>query len=80
MSASLNSGAEPGAGVQSTPTQPAPVSGQGSGSGKRKKSTRSRKQTETYSLTTHQQKLTQKPSKTKARNARGVKASEALRH
>ncbi len=75
MSASLNSGAEDGAGVQSTPTQPPPVSGQGSGSGKRKKSTRSRKQTETYSLTTHQQ--TPKPRKAKARNVRGVKASDA---
>ncbi len=63
--------------MQSTPSQPAPVSGQGSGSGKRKKSTRSRKQTETYSLTTRQHKLTQKPRKTKARNARGVKASDA---
>ncbi len=74
MSASLNSGAEAGAGVQSTPTQPPPVSGQGSGSGKRKTSTRSRKQTETYSLTTRQQ--TPKPRKAKARNARGVKASD----
>ncbi len=76
MSASPNSGAEPGVGVQSTSTQPTPVSGQGSGSGKRKKSSRSRKQTETYSLTTHQQKLTPKLRKTKARNAKGVKASE----
>ncbi len=32
---------------------------------------------ETYSLTTHQQKLTPKPRKTKARNAKGVKASDA---
>ncbi len=77
MSASLTSGAEPGAGVQSTSTQPTPVSGQGSGSGKRKKSSRSRKQMETYSLTTRQQKLTPKLRKTKARNAKGVKASDA---
>ncbi len=83
VSTSPNSGAEPGAGVQSTPTQPTPVSVQGSGSGKRKKS-HSRKQTETYSLqtetyslTTRQQKLTPKPRKTKARNAKGVKASDA---
>ncbi len=75
MSASLNSGAEPRAGVQSTPTQSPPVSRQGSGSGKRKKSTRSRKHTETYSLTTRQQ--TPKTRKAKARNARGVKASDA---
>ncbi len=74
MSASLNSGAEPGAGVQSTPTQPTPVSGQGSGSGKRKKSTRSCKHMETYSLTIRQQ--TSKPRKAKARNARGIKASD----
>ncbi len=75
MSASLNSGAETGAGVQSTSTQPTPVSGQGSGSGKRGRSARSRKQTETYSLTTRQQKLTPKIRKTKARTAKGVKAS-----
>ncbi len=75
MSASLNSEAEAGAGVQSTPTQPPPVSGQGNGSGKRKKSTHSLKQTETYSLTTRQQ--TPKPRKAKARNPRGVKASDA---
>ncbi len=75
MSASLNSGAEPGAGVQSTPTQPPPVSGQGSRYGKRKKSTRSRKQTETISLTTRQQ--TPKPRKAKVKTARGVKASDA---
>ncbi len=73
MSASLNSGA----GVQSTSTQPTPISGQGSGSGKRKKSSHTRKQTETYSLTTRQQKLTPKSRKTKTRNARGVKASDA---
>ncbi len=75
MSASLNSGARPGAGVQSTSTQPTPVSGQGSGSGKRGRFSRSRKQTETYSLTTRQQKLTPKTRKAKARNAKGVKAS-----
>ncbi len=75
MSASLNSGAEVRTGIQSTPTQPPPVSGQGSGSRKRKKSTRSRKTTETYSLTTRQQ--TPKPRKAKAKNARGVKASDA---
>ncbi len=75
MSASLNSGAGPGAGVQSTPVQQTSVSGQGSGSGKRNRSSRSRKQTETYSLTTRQQKLTPKPRKAKARNAKGVKAS-----
>ncbi len=75
MSASLNSGAEPGVGIQSTSTQPTPVSGQGSGSGKRGRSSRSRKQTETYSLTTRQQKLTPKTRKAKARTAKGVKAS-----
>ncbi len=75
MSASLNSEAGLGAGVQSTPVQQASVSGQGSGSGKRNKSLRSRKQMETYSVTTRQQKLTPKPRKAKARNVKGVKAS-----
>ncbi len=75
MSASLNSGAEPGAGIQSTSFQPTPVSGQGNGSGKRGRSSRSRKQMETYSLTTRQQKLTPKTRKAKARTAKGVKAS-----
>ncbi len=75
MSASLNSEAGPGADVQSTPVQQASVSGQGSGSGKRNKSSCLRKQMETYSLTTRQQKLTPKPRKPKARNAKGVKAS-----
>ncbi len=75
MSASLNSEAGPGAGVQSTPAHPAPVSRQGSGSGKKGKSSRTRKQTETYSLTTHQQTLTPKPRKAKARKAKGVKTS-----
>ncbi len=75
MSASLNSGAEPGAGVQSTSTQPTPVSGQGSGSGKRGRSARLHKQMETYSLTTRQQKPTPKTRKDKARAAKGVKAS-----
>ncbi len=75
MSASLSYGAEHGAGVQSTSIQPTPVSRQGSGSGKRGKSSHSCKQTETYSLTTRQQKLTPKTRKAKARNAKGVKAS-----
>ncbi len=61
--------------VQSTSTQPTPVSGQGSGSGKRGRSARLRKQMEPYSLTTRQQKQTPKTRKTKARTAKGVKAS-----
>ncbi len=75
MSASLNSGAGPGAGVQSIPTQSSPISGQRSGSGTRKRSTCSHKNTETYSLTTRQQ--TPKARKAKARNAKGVKTSGA---
>ncbi len=75
MSASLNSEAGPGAGVQSNPAHQASVSGQGSGSEKRNKSSRSRKQMKTYSLTTHQQTLTPKPRKAKARKTKGVKTS-----
>ncbi len=75
MSASLNSEAGPRAGMQSTPVRQGSVSGQGSRSGKRNKSSRLCKQTETYSLTTRQQKLTPKPRKAKARNAKGVKTS-----
>ncbi len=77
MSASQNSGAGPGAGVQSTPAQQASVSGQGSGSGKRNKSSCTRKQTETYSLTTRQQKLAPKPRKAKTRKVKGVKTSDS---
>ncbi len=74
MSASLNSGAGPEAGVQSTSTQPTPVSGQEGGSGKRGRSAHLHKQMETYSRNTHQQKLTPKTRKTKTRTAKGVKA------
>ncbi len=77
MPASLNSEAGPGAGVQSTPAQQASVSEQGSRSGKRNKSSHTRKQTETYSLTTHQQKLTPKTRKAKTRKAKGVKTSDS---
>ena len=75
MSASLNSEAGPGAGMQSTPAHQASVSGQGSGSGKKGKSSHTRKQMETYSLTTRQQTLTPKPRKAKAWKAKGVKTS-----
>ena len=75
MSASLNSGAEPSVGVQSTSAHQPPVSGQESGCGKKDKSLRMRKQTKTYSLTTRQQELAQKPRKAKARKAKGVKTS-----
>ncbi len=52
MSASLNSGAGPSVGVQSTSDRQTPVSGQERERVKRGGSLRTRKQTTTYSLTT----------------------------
>ncbi len=75
MSASLNSEAESGIGVQSTSAHNTPVSGQESGHGKKSKSSRTHKQMKTYSLTTRQQELAPKTRKAKARKPKGVKTS-----
>ncbi len=75
MSASLNSEAGLGVGVQSTSAHQAPVSGQESGPGRKSKSLHMRRQTTTYSLTTRQQELTLKPRKANTRKAEGVKTS-----
>ena len=75
MSASLNSGAGPSVGMQSTSARQTSVSGQESGRGKKGKSLRTPKQTETYSLTTRQRELPPKPRKAKAQKAKGVKTS-----
>ena len=75
MSASLNTGAGPSVDMQSTSARQTPVSGQECGRGKKGGSLRMRKQTTTYSLTTCQQELAQKPRKAKTRKAKGVKTS-----
>ncbi len=75
MSASLNSGAGPSVGVQSTSDCQTPVSGQERGRGKKGGSSHTHKQTMTYSLTTRYQELVQKPRKAKTQKSKGVKAS-----
>ncbi len=75
MSASLNSEAGLGVGVQSTSAHQNPASEQESGGGKKGRSSRMCKQTKTYSLTTRQQELAPRYRKTKARKGKGVKAS-----
>ncbi len=75
MSASLDSGAGPSVGVQSTSARQTPVSGQERGCGKKGGLLRTRKQTTTYSLTTRQQELALKPRKAKTQKAKGVKTS-----
>ena len=75
MSASLNSGAGPSVGVQSTSERHAPVSGQEQGRAKGGVSSRTLKRKTTISLTTRQQELAQKPRKAKTRKSKGVKAS-----
>ncbi len=71
ISASLNSEAGLGVGVQSTSAHQAPVSGQESGHGKKGKSLHTHKQTNTYSLTTCQQELTPKPRKASVKAQKG---------
>ncbi len=75
MSASMNSEAGLGVGVQSTSAHQAPVSGQESGHGKKGKSLRTCKQMKTYSLTTCQRELAPNPRKAKVQKAKGVKTS-----
>ncbi len=62
-------------GEQSTSARQTPVSGQESGRWTKGRSSRTCKQMKTYSLTTHQQELAQKPRKAKTRKAKGVKTS-----
>ncbi len=75
MSVSLNPGAGPSVGMQSTSARQTPVSGQECGHGKKGGSLLTHKQTTTYSLTTHQQELAQKPRKAMTQKSKGVKTS-----
>ncbi len=70
MSASLNSGAGPSVGMQSTSDCQTPVSRQEREHGKKGVSSRTRKQTTTYSLNTRQQELAQKPRRLNSENAK----------
>ncbi len=67
MSASLNSEAGTGVGIQSTPNRQTPVSEQQQDRGRGGMSSSTRKRTEITYLTTGHRGLAQKPKKAKAR-------------